>query len=603
MPAVSTSAMRRLEGAGVVWALLGLWLGGCDFLGAWDRCRDLGRCEPRLIALSASAGALRPAFDSHITAYTLDLPAGVISTRLTPAVAEPDTVTVSIAGRVVPSGAASEALEVGPAGREVSVVLAEPSGALVTSYSVRLRRAPPSYLKASNTGAGDELGAAVALSADGTTLAVGAPGEASAATGVGGDQHDDGALGAGAVYLYVRSGTSWIQRAYLKASNAGAGDRFGAALALSADGTMLAVGAAGEDSAATGVGGDESSGAATDSGAVYVFVLSGEVWNQVAYLKASNTGAGDGFGGALALARDQTKDRWILAVGARGEDSSATGVGGDQRNDAALEAGAAYVFTRSGTSWAQTAYLKAPNTGAGDGFGGALAISGSGQVLAVGARGEDSGAVGVNGALADESAPDSGAAYLYSMGSSAWVLQAYIKATNTDPGDGLGASVALAKDGMTLAVGAELERSGVSGDSTDDGAPGAGAVYVYGRGESAWVAQAYLKAAEPTASAAFGSAVALTANGASLVVGASGARSGAGVVSLFTRTDDGQAWGAEVTLEASTAAGARWGAAVDVSGSGMVVVGGAPGDSSAATGAGGEAGLTAAPRSGAAYVH
>src|SRR5438445_357039 len=78
--------------------------------------------------------------------------------------------------------------------------------------------AQQAYIKASNTGGGDELGMSVALSADGATLAVGAYSEASAATGIDGNQADNSATAAGAVYVYTRTGTIWSQEAYVKAS-------------------------------------------------------------------------------------------------------------------------------------------------------------------------------------------------------------------------------------------------------------------------------------------------------------------------------------------------------------------------------------------------
>src|SRR6266705_2453345 len=104
------------------------------------------------------------------------------------------------------------------------------------------------YVKASNTGAADEFGFAVALSSDGNTLVVGAPGEASA-----GAETDNSAPSAGAVYVYTRSGAAWSQQAYIKASNPGAGDQFGTSVALSSNGNTLAVGAPGEDSSVTGI--------------------------------------------------------------------------------------------------------------------------------------------------------------------------------------------------------------------------------------------------------------------------------------------------------------------------------------------------------------
>jgi cysteine-rich repeat protein len=199
------------------------------------------------------------------------------------------------------------------------------------------------YLKASNSGSSDAFGTSFALSADGSTLAVGAIGEASTATGIGGNQNNHTAAGSGAVYAFTRSGTTWSQQAYIKASNTGSGigsgDAFGVSVALSADGSTLAVGASGEDSAATGIGGDQADNAASNAGAVYVFTRNGTTWSQQAYVKASNTGANDQFGYSVALSADGT-----LAVVAINEDSAATGIGGNQANNSATDAGAVYVF-------------------------------------------------------------------------------------------------------------------------------------------------------------------------------------------------------------------------------------------------------------------
>ncbi len=89
-----------------------------------------------------------------------------------------------------------------------------------------------------------------------------------------GAQADNSAAGAGAVYVFARTGTAWSQQAYVKASNTDAGDEFGYALALSGDGSTLAVGAPLEDGSAIGVGGiqtDNTADGATDSGAAYVY--------------------------------------------------------------------------------------------------------------------------------------------------------------------------------------------------------------------------------------------------------------------------------------------------------------------------------------------
>jgi hypothetical protein len=195
---------------------------------------------------------------------------------------------------------------------------------------------------ASSCASGDDFGASVALS--GETLAIGAPYEDSAATGVNGSPSGDGVPDSGAVYVFRRSGVSWLQEAYVKASNTGATDRFGRSVALS--GELLAVGASGEDSAATGVNGDQADNSAQYGGAVYVFRRRDAAWQQAAYVKASNTDATDAFGGQVALSGD------ILAAGAAGdelafaggEDSAASGVNGNQADNSLEASGAAYVF-------------------------------------------------------------------------------------------------------------------------------------------------------------------------------------------------------------------------------------------------------------------
>jgi hypothetical protein len=138
-----------------------------------------------------------------------------------------------------------------------------------------------------------------------------------------------------------------------------------------------------------------------------VFTRTAGVWSQQAYLKASNAGADQVFGGQVALLGG------VIAVAARLEDSNAAGINGDQGNSDAPNSGAVYLFTRSGGVWTQKAYLKASNPDAGDMFG---IVALSGDSLAVAAFHEDSNATGMNGNQADNSAPDSGAVYLFSLG-------------------------------------------------------------------------------------------------------------------------------------------------------------------------------------------
>jgi hypothetical protein len=201
--------------------------------------------------------------------------------------------------------------------------------------------------------------------------------------------------------VFQRSGQTWTQQAYIKASNSRDHLEFGDSISLSED--TLAVGAP-----------FESTGT-LDSGAAYVFVRSGTQWTEQAFLKASNAEALDFFGTSVAISGD------LLMVGAPDEDSIATGVNGNQNDNSAPLAGAAYLFARSGAVWAQQAYLKASHTGPAvgnridgffnDEFGSAVAVSGN--TLVVGAWQEFGGSPGINGNQADNSKRASGAIYIF----------------------------------------------------------------------------------------------------------------------------------------------------------------------------------------------
>jgi FG-GAP repeat len=286
------------------------------------------------------------------------------------------------------------------------------------------------HLTATNPHILDNFGVSVAISGD--TLVVGAYGESSSA---------------GAAYVFVRSGSVWNEQGSLNASNSDTDDQFGFSVAISGD--KIIVGAFGESSNANGVNGSQGDNSAPLAGAAYVFVRNGTAWSQQAYLKASNSDAGDFFGGSVALSGN------TAVVGAGRESSDATGVDGDQENNNTASAGAAYVFTTNGTTWSQQAYLKASNTDAVDSFGSSVAVSG--DTVIVGASLESSSATGVNGDESDNSAGGAGAAYVFVRNGVTWSQQAYLKASNTELQDRFGISAAI--EGDTGVVGAELQPS------------------------------------------------------------------------------------------------------------------------------------------------
>ena len=303
-------------------------------------------------------------------------------------------------------------------------------------------------IKASNPGPNDFFG--YSLSLDSGTLVVGAYQE----------DGDDSSLSNnyGAAYIFVGSGNSWTFQQKLSASGAGMGigmgDNFGYSVSISAD--TVVIGAYKEDGL--------DNGSENDSGAAYVFQRTGTLWSNQAYLKASNLDAGDNFGNSVGISGD------TIVVGAWQEDEVTNNI---------LNAGAAYVFTRSGVMWTEQSILRANNAGFGDFFGNSVAIDGT--KIVVGAKFEDGDGIG---GLDNNNVFNSGAAYLFEQ-TGVMVQQTYLKAVNAGDRDEFGIAVAIS--GNTVIVGAPSEDSAVINDPNDNtfvsSSPpfitGAGAAYVF----------------------------------------------------------------------------------------------------------------------------
>jgi ketosteroid isomerase-like protein len=401
---------------------------------------------------------------------------------------------------------------------------------------------------------------------------------------------------------------TWIQDAYLKASNAEANDRFGDAVAIS--GSTIVVGARFEDSNQTTItntdGLASSDNSASASGAVYVFKrdANGD-WIQDAYLKASNAEGSDQFGYSVAISGS------TIVVGAGGEASNQTTItntdGLASSNNSAYSSGAVYVFKRDANGdWIQDAYLKASNAQANDYFGRSVAISGS--TIVVGAYGEDSNQTtitnndGQPGLPDNNTAGNSGAVYVFKRDANGdWIQDAYLKASNAGANDWFGYSVAVS--GSTIAVAAYGEASNQTtitnadgSASANDSASAAGAVYVFKRDANGdWIQDAYLKASNAWSGDYFGSSVAIS--GSTIVVGAWGEDSSqttitntdgcpgtapgcsadnnsatdSGAVFVFKRDGNGD-WIQDAYLKASNAGDNDWfGSSVAISGSTIVV--------------------------------
>ncbi len=363
------------------------------------------------------------------------------------------------------------------------------------------------HLFASDGAVSDGFGISAALAGD--TALVGAYADATA-----------GGASAGSAYVFVRSGTTWTEQAHLFASDGAAGDQFGFSVALVGD-TAL-VGARFDDTAGGG-----------SAGSAYVFVRSGTSWTEQAHLFASDGALNDAFGRSVALAGD------TALVGAVFDDTAGGG----------NNAGSAYVFVRSGTTWTEEAHLFASDGTVSDGFGISAALAG--DTALVGASGDDT----AGGSSA-------GSAYVFVRSGTTWTEQAHLFASDGAVDDRFGCSVALAGD--TALVGA----------CEDDTAGGsnAGSAYAFVRNGTTWTEQAHLFASDGAAGDNFGVSVALASDtalvGADLDTTAAGA--GAGSAYLFVRS--GTTWTEQAHLFASDgAAGDNFGVSVALAGNTALV--------------------------------
>jgi hypothetical protein len=347
------------------------------------------------------------------------------------------------------------------------------------------------YLKASNAEADDELGYSVAISGD--TMVVGALREDGSMTSTV-DAPNNDADGAGAVYVYVRSGADWVPLQYLKSPTAQSNNWFGASVAIQGD--TLVIG--------------EQYGL-NNYGAAYVFTRTAGTWNLATILTPTNPGFTDRFGCSVAIDGD------TIVVGAYSEDGSAASTMASPDN-LTNDAGAAYVFTRSGDVWTQQAYLKASNADATDYFG--YSVDVSGDAIVVGAMYE-SGSFTSTAASPNNAAQFAGGAYVYTRTGGVWTQAAYLKPSDIASFNLFGSSVAV--DGDTVLVGSPNGRSSN------------GATYVYVQDGGIWAPQATLEFA--------GDAVALDGDLAAI-----GNTSDSGTTKIFVR--NGTTWTYRAYLDA-----------------------------------------------------
>jgi FG-GAP repeat len=361
---------------------------------------------------------------------------------------------------------------------------------------------PPLIPQGPKLTGGEEVGAgrfgrSVALSADGDTALIGAP-------------RDSGEVGA--AWVFTRTGSTWTQQAKLTVTGSeelGEG-HFGRSVALSADGDTAVIGAPNDD------GG---------YGAVWVFTRSGSTWTQQPKLTGSEETGKGWFGRSVAL----SGDGGTVLVGGFVDHS---------------DVGAAWVFTRAGTTWTQQGEKLTGGEESGMGeFGWSVALSAEGDTALIGGH-EDGGGVG--------------AAWVFARSGSTWAQQGEKLTGGEASGTGqFGQDVALSADGETALIGGQGDGGGV------------GAAWVFARSGLSWAQQGgKLTGAGEAGAGYFGDGVALSADGDTALIGGHEDGGGVGAAWVFARL--GSTWaqqGAKLTGgEASAKAEFGWSVALSADG-------------------------------------
>lgn len=359
-----------------------------------------------------------------------------------------------------------------------------------------------SRLTGSDADGGDEFGFAASITTD--YLIVGAP------------RNDDTAIDSGSAYVFRRSGTAWLEKTKLLSPDPALNDFFGAAVAI--DGDYAVVSAVLDDEAGSNAGalyvfhrsgnswlfedkitapdaaeddelgtslaihgnyiiaGARNDDAGTSSGCAYVFLRSGTVWNMQQKLTATDAAAGDEFGNSVAI-----NGEYVI-------------IGSPFDNTTLTDTGSAYVFKRTGTTWAQQQRLVAADGASGNEFGRSVSIDG--EYVVVGAPKADFTEFN-NG----------GAAYVFKRATTTWSQQAKLTVSDPNDEDLFGVSVAISGGFVT---GGSIQ--------DDDAGTSSGSAYLFRRNGTTWLEDAKMTAADDDPGDQFGFAVAM--KGSYVLIGA-----------------------------------------------------------------------------------
>lgn len=307
-----------------------------------------------------------------------------------------------------------------------------------------------------------------------------------------------------------------IQQQKLTASDTAASDIFGHSVSLSGDTVIV------------GAYQDDNSGG-VDAGAAYVFTRSGGVWTQQQKLTASDAATGDNFGFSVSVSGDTVIVGAIRANNSGGQD-----------------AGAAYIFTRSGGVWTQQQRIQASDGALNDLFGYSVSVSGSTAVIS---------------SVADDNGGDgAGSAYIFTHSGSVWTEQQRLQASDAAAGDNFGHSVSLSSDTVIISAWQD-DHSGWNA---------AGSAYIFIRSSGVWMQQQKLTASDAAPNDFFGVSVSLSGDTTIIGTHTNSGGTDTGAAYVFTRSSG--VWTQQQRIQASDIAeGDSFGHCVSVSGDTAVV--------------------------------
>ncbi|MCK4529910.1 MAG: choice-of-anchor D domain-containing protein, partial [Candidatus Marinimicrobia bacterium] len=380
---------------------------------------------------------------------------------------------------------------------------------------------------ASDRGLGDYFGYSVAIS-DNFAI-VGAYWEDHNVSGT------DSLSKAGAAYIFIRSGDTWVQQQKLVASDRAVDDLFGMNVAIS--GNYAIIGAYQED--------EDASGANTliNAGAAYIFYNNGSVWSQQQKLVAFDRSPHKFFGNSVAISGN------YVIVGAEREEKDANGL------NPITNAGAAYIFYNNGVSWIQQQKVVASDRALYDGFGLSVAISDGYAIVGTSSESEDA-----NG---ENTVGNAGSAYIFVRSGESWTQQQKIVASDRGIADYFGCSVAISGD--YVIVGAYDEDEDINGENT---LLTAGSAYIFTRNVDTWSQQQKIVASDRAESNWFGYSVAISGDHA--IIGAYRELWNTGAAYIFARDTIG--WVQQQKITATRLATSDYfGHSVDISGDYSIV--------------------------------